>query len=587
MVKIGIIGEVSVGKSTLLNALVSRYLSSTSLKRTTYVPFIFKNSKTEDLQEDIENTIKEANEKKEDSKDIIEFKTKISFSDDDKLVLIDFAGVNDGAEKDSKMENVFFNHLSNLDVVLYITDSNASMTLKSEREFFIKLSQKIKENITSGNITQLIVVFNKYDDTLDDNDDETSEVDEIIDDARVFMDEYIEYKSFKISAQKMMVKNIIKCNSKAIHDIPKTVLQKILSEYHGKRKALKLMKKKKINKSDIEEIEYTKQEKDFEEYLNEISNNVNHEFNVFDFINNDLSDKNLDHLSIMTKLTQYEKYIDIKNVGQLFDDKYYEYLENKSRTYYDDIVSYDQFVTKNTLCKFDKNNMYLFISKKMDFNYNTSSHYKINKTHYTLVIEKFIKEKIYNFLCMKDLNDKTLLCYNVPIDLLIENMDLIKELHPDIENISKIIDYNLIYSLIFNYGYHLNHLLSLNENLNYSLINFINRCDEDYLRSNIEKFYTNNNIINIDSPYLKYEPLSKKYEMVKDKFKFYPPKLVQYLTFIEQHTKKDKRQTDDFKNIKSKSNIKVISKSKSKQKKKKHDIELVSDDEEDLLDFLH
>lgn len=584
MVKIGIIGEVSVGKSTLLNALVSRYLSSTSLKRTTYVPFIFKNSKHEDEQEYIEETIKEANEEKKDIEDIIEFKTKISFSKDDKLILIDFAGVNDGAEKDSKMENVFFNHLSNLDVVLYITDSNSSMTLKSERDFFIKLTQKINENNEKGNIIKLVVVFNKYDDTLDDDEeDETSEVDEIIDDAIEFMSDYMTYESFKISAQKMMVKNIIKRSSKALSDIPKNVLQKILSEYHGKRKALKLIKKKKLEKSDIDEIEYTKQEEEFIDYLGEVANSYNHEINIYNHIKSELDDETQNHSTIIKRLNQYEKYLNIKSIGKLFDDKYYEYLRIKSTTIYDDLINYDKFIEKNTLCKFDKNNMFMFISKKMDFGSNQfSSRHGTAVCLYSDIIKKFINDKIYNFLNLKDINNKTLLCYenHVPTDLLIDNLELIIELHPDIKNISRIIDYYLIKKLIINGGYHLEHLLSLNENLNYSLINFINKCDEQYLRENIHKFYTNKSIIDIKSKYLDYEPLNKDYEIIKEKFKYYPSKMIQYLNFMDAI---EKYEVKDVKIDNKKIKVVKKSKSKSKSKKKKHDIELVSDDDIDLL----
>jgi GTPase SAR1 family protein len=81
MLNIGIIGEVSVGKSTLVNALVSKYLSTTSLKRTTYVPFLFKNSLEEDDNKTIQQTIQDANKNKEHYKSPIKFKTQISFSD--------------------------------------------------------------------------------------------------------------------------------------------------------------------------------------------------------------------------------------------------------------------------------------------------------------------------------------------------------------------------------------------------------------------------------------------------------------------------------------------------------------------------
>ena len=45
MVTLGFIGEVSVGKTTIMNGLIGNYLGHTRLKRTTYLPFKFNHSK--------------------------------------------------------------------------------------------------------------------------------------------------------------------------------------------------------------------------------------------------------------------------------------------------------------------------------------------------------------------------------------------------------------------------------------------------------------------------------------------------------------------------------------------------------------
>ena len=43
---IGIVGEVSVGKTTILNGLIGQYIGETKRKRTTFVPFKFNHQKS-------------------------------------------------------------------------------------------------------------------------------------------------------------------------------------------------------------------------------------------------------------------------------------------------------------------------------------------------------------------------------------------------------------------------------------------------------------------------------------------------------------------------------------------------------------
>ena len=560
MVKIGIIGEVSVGKSTLLNALVSKYLSSTSLKRTTYVPFLFQNSDNPDTNETIEETINEANSNKEDLKEPVEFKTKISFSDDKTLSLIDFAGVNDGAEVDSKMENVFFNYLSNLDYVIYVTDSNSTMTLKSEREFFTKLSKKIKENIDNGNIIKLIVVFNKYDDIIED-DQEDSEVDEIISESKEFINDLIEYESFKISAQKMMVKNIISTNKSAIKYIPSTIVHKILCEYHGKKKAKLIIQQQKLKTSDIEEIEFSEEETSFMKYLNGISKLKNQNKIITQFIANEANkNSNINFDIIYSLLNKYEKYLEIKSVSGLFDCIYNLYLDKLTKLDVNGFAQCDKYYLKNEYTKLNEEDTNKKILTKINLN-----------TEYNICYDRFILKEFNNFLKWKSRDEKTLEGYikHISYDKHIKNMEIIKKTHDDIESISKEIDYTIIKYSFSNY-YNIEYLLSMNENLNTSMCNYLNIETECNIKEHLRCLTLSKNVIPKDHSILEYKPLSINYQFIKKRFRYYPAKMVQYLNFMKDY-EEDKKE-------KLKNNKKKCSSGH------KHEIEII-DDEDNLLDL--
>ena len=555
MIRIGIIGEVSVGKSTLLNALVSKYLSATSLKRTTYVPFLFKNSDDEDDYKEIEKIIQDANKSKDNFDTPIEFKTQLSFSNNEQVNIIDFAGVNDGAEIDSKIENVFFKHINNLDYIIYVSDSNSSMTLKSERDFFNKLSNKIIQAQDNGNITKLIVAFNKYDDIID---DENSEVDEIISEAIEFMNKTIKFTSFKISAQKMMVKNVIKKDKSEIKNIPSNIVHKILCEYHGKRKANSIIKSKKIKISDINEIEFTKDEEKFIKYLNKISDKKNYETNLKKFINNQLN-LELNYNSLETIMLKYKKYLDIQIISNLFTDKYYNDVININKiTTYQDFLNLDRFISKNpkTLLDIEETNKKLF--EKTKFN-NTET-----KTYY----DRFMQNGFKNLLEWKDNNSNNLLNNITYIGLkqICEDIDKIKSSHSNIEKISNIID-NEVINYLLNSNIHIEYALSMNKYLNTSLCNYLNSIDDTHYEDILKKIYFNNSS-NIPKYILDYKPLSNKYEFIPDKIIIYPSKMIYYLNFKKEYETKDKP-------------VKIVKKTVLNSKKYKHDMEIIDSDEED------
>ena len=116
-INFGLTGSVSVGKSTVLNALLWEYLGETKLKRTTYVPFKFVN--VNDIKhntETIKNKIIEINNNDNDEIKSKEFEMNFKWNKDSlyNCTIIDFPGLNDPHEIDNKMETVLFSYLENL-----------------------------------------------------------------------------------------------------------------------------------------------------------------------------------------------------------------------------------------------------------------------------------------------------------------------------------------------------------------------------------------------------------------------------------------------------------------------------------------
>jgi hypothetical protein len=203
----------------------------------------------------------------------------------------------------------------------------------------------------------------------------------------------------------MMVKNIISKNYDAIHSIPTNVLKKILTENHGKEYASKIIKSKKINKKDIDDIEFSKDEIDFFKHLKFISNSKNHEKYIFSKFKE-------------TSIT-YENMIDIIN-------KYSNYLDNKDIVEYLD-VKYIFLITKNMLNKdleiknfeikdFDILKLYMKTNKNTNLNItnvfkylvqNTSNISKKIKYYFDTIIDM----KIENGLNFNDACDINIIDY--------------------------------------------------------------------------------------------------------------------------------------------------------------------------------
>ena len=327
-----------------------------------------------------------------------------------------------------------------------------------------------------------------------------------------------------------MVKNIISVNKKAIKFIPQTIVHKILCEYHGKKRASAIIKQKTLKSSDIDEIEFSDGETNFMKYLNYIANSDNQNKLITKFIHDDFKQRsNINFNVISTMLSKYKKYLDISSVSKIFDNEYRSYI-NKSTLYFSSFNDCDTYYTKNEYTKLDEEeiNEKIFTKINLEHDYDCKSFYN-----------RFILKEFFNFLKWKSQDGQILedYIYNISYKTLIKDMEVIKKTHNDIESISKQIDFNIMDYAVNTYN--IDYLLSQNEHLNTSLCNYLNMVSTYNIKQKLKLVYTNQNMISNRNIILQYKPLSTNYEFIKERFKYYPAKMVQYLNFMKEYSEEE------------------------------------------------
>lgn len=328
---IGICGQVSTGKSTCLNALTGQYLSQISLKRSTKRVLKFfhtdVNFKNKHKPTDIKNIIEKINSN--DSHDETTFHVHMPLCDNkNNIVLYDFPGFNDGQESIQGMEKLFIDEMINLDLIIFIVDSNSALIHKSEKDIFKMLAEQLKKNHEKSRYTKLIVAFNKFHIDGDEIHDEINkDLMDIIKDAKTCIDETmsklnanIDYSYTYVSFRNMMIYNIFD-NQGNIDDISYTEFNQVLIEFYGKREAMKkleALKRNKIHKQDLDCINLTSHEKQFTEQIKTLSNFQNHTSYWLSTLKHLVSkqinlDKMIQHDDTTIKYSTYDRCIEIFN----------------------------------------------------------------------------------------------------------------------------------------------------------------------------------------------------------------------------------------------------------------------------------
>lgn len=326
---IGICGQVSTGKSTCLNALTGQYLSQISLKRSTKRVLKFFNIdsgfNTKNTPTDIKKIIEQINE--HDAHEQTSFHIHMPICDNsNNIVLYDFPGFNDGQESVQGMEKLFIDEMINLDLIIFIVDSNSALIHKSEKDIFKMLAEQLKKNHEKYRYTKLVVAFNKFhidDDEIDD--DINKDVMDIIKDARAYIDEtmgklnkFIAYSYTYVSFRNMMIYNIFE-NHGNIDDISYTEFNQVLIEFYGKREAMKkleALKSSKIHKKDLDCINLTNYEKQFTKMIKDVSCFLGHTEYWLPKLKTEVKqvislDKTINHDDKSIKYSTYDKCIEI------------------------------------------------------------------------------------------------------------------------------------------------------------------------------------------------------------------------------------------------------------------------------------
>lgn len=211
-----LVGEVSSGKSSFLNALAGGIISNSSLQRetTNIQEYQFDENAHEDNISIISTTLEQQHYKNEAIRkniskiksDITKVENKIKSDIFHNINMFDFPGLNDIDDRDS---NIFMTMIKDnielADMVIYITTSERAFNSNSELNHFIEVYNIVKSQNDNGKYVDLVVVVNKYDNIND------KDYDDIYQRAQETLSKYIHSSNiFRFSSHKHLIDNIIK-----------------------------------------------------------------------------------------------------------------------------------------------------------------------------------------------------------------------------------------------------------------------------------------------------------------------------------------------------------------------------------------
>lgn len=181
-VNIGLIGPVSVGKTTLVNALFTSTYGNTALKRSTLCPQLYYETLNEDDLYDEPEKIYELNNKNYQE---LSSKSELTESDIEELeyfvpmiqnfvklpkklyyTVHDIPGLNDGHDRDIYFKYVQ-NHFDYYDIVVYIIDVNSKFESSDDFSILNMIISQFQMSKEKFLTKKLIIVVNKCDDMED------------------------------------------------------------------------------------------------------------------------------------------------------------------------------------------------------------------------------------------------------------------------------------------------------------------------------------------------------------------------------------------------------------------------------------
>ena len=179
-----LIGEVSSGKSSVLNSIVGGLVSNSSLQRETLniIKIDISPAGTEDniklITTELEsihmhNEARRSNISKLKIEELNEIKqckyVMPSRYDLGHLNIFDFPGINDTEDIQDLFVKIFKSKLSNAHIVVYVTDATRAFVSSSEVKNFKKIKEAIDLYNNDGSYIDFIILVNKFDDPNDES----------------------------------------------------------------------------------------------------------------------------------------------------------------------------------------------------------------------------------------------------------------------------------------------------------------------------------------------------------------------------------------------------------------------------------
>jgi predicted GTPase len=184
--RIGLVGRVSSGKSSFVNALAGGVISNTSLLRETLRPLYYQFGQGSESEMRRLGDMLDGSRMSDDQRDAIgsmkeeDIASVTRLSDDEHVLparyglppftLTDLAGIDDADDVEGKFFHVFEALFTQFDLIVYLSDASQAFRDASEVAQFKKIKSIEDTWNQQGNYTELLVIINKYE-TEDEDDD--------------------------------------------------------------------------------------------------------------------------------------------------------------------------------------------------------------------------------------------------------------------------------------------------------------------------------------------------------------------------------------------------------------------------------
>lgn len=185
VLRIALLAEHSIGKSSFINALVGNIIAPTSLQRETSRIDVYQIRMTAPYN-NIQILVSEIEQRHNENTERRKLKQPLNFDDLKKprkieppikiigtsinVDIYDFPGLNDADDKDNLYLRIFKENARDIDLIIYMVDAKKPLTNSSEIKQLHEIIQFIEELKKDGIFLDIIIVINKFDDIADNED---------------------------------------------------------------------------------------------------------------------------------------------------------------------------------------------------------------------------------------------------------------------------------------------------------------------------------------------------------------------------------------------------------------------------------